>query len=375
MSETAHRDPVETLTAAHEEYDAAVERVREHGEADLQAVADAYDRATSLLDKYEDRATGTGDFEAFIEFRESFGSLVEGLDDDLPRREAFETANDRFDKRRLSTGDFAAAREALTPVRDLTELLADRDAERERYREARRRVADRRDDLDADVADLERLSDLGEADLDAPVGDLRAPIERYNDRVRTAFAEFRSEASARRVLDFVATTRHYPLVAFRPPPDDLRRYVESNPVGSESLETLVEYADYSTSKLDHYVDEPDELRRHVAVNRSYLDGLDAGPLTVSWPPPLAEVLRYRLRELISVVGRFAPESTVATLRSLRDTARTDRYDRLRRAAAARNSLTAEERTRLVDGDVDDDLDAARAERDRFDEALTAHPGP
>ena len=375
MSETTHRDPTATLTAAHEAYDAAVERVTDHGEADLRAVADAYDRATTLLDKYEDRATGTGDFEGFIEFRESFDALVEGLDDDLPRCEAFETANDRFDKRRLSTGDFAAARDALAPVEELVGVLDDRDAERERYREARRRVANRRDELEREVADLERLSDLAAVDLDSPTGDLREPIEAYNDRVREAFDAFRHEASARQLLEFVGTTRHYPLVSFRPPPTDLRDYVESSPVGAEPLATLTEYADYSASKLDHYVENPDEFRRHVVVNRSYLDGLDAEPLTVSWPPPTAGVLRYRIRELVAVVGRFAPESTVARLRSLRETSETDRYERLRRAAAARESLTQAERTRLAEGTVESDLEAARAERDRLDEALAAHPGP
>jgi hypothetical protein len=375
MSEAATRDLVDELSSAHAAYEEAAERVTERGERDLRAVTDAHDRATTLLDKYEDRATGTGDFEGFIEFQETFDAFVEGLDDDLPHREAFETANETFDKRRLSGSDFAAARDALAPAAELTDLLAERDTRRERYRDARRRVAARRDDLDDRIDDLEQLHALGDIDLDAPVETLREPIETYNDRVAGAFASFTRETSVRELLRFVVTTDHYPLVSFRQPPADLEEYVENSPVGTESLPQLLEYADYSSSKLDHYVDNPEELKQHVAVHRSYLDGLDAQPLIIGWPPPPADECRFLTRELVSVVGRFAPEETVTRLREIRAFARTERYDRLQRAAAARAELTADERTRLAEGRVERDLERARTERDRLNEALTTHPEP
>lgn len=375
MSETAAPAHTEELAAAHDEYDAAAERVSAHGEAELEALADAHDRATTLFDKYEERATGTGDFEGFVEFQERFGQLVDGLDAELLEREAFETANERFDKRRLSSSDFTAARETLSSARDLAAILDERDEKRERYHEARRRVVARRDELDEEVADLERLQQRGTVDLDAPVEAIRDPIETYNESVTDAFRDFKNEANARELFAFLLKTAHYPLVPFRRPPDDLREYVENSSVGTESISSLVEYADYSTSKLDHYVENPQELKRHVAVHRSYLDRIDAEPLVVAWPPPPADELRYRLRELVSVVGRFAPESTVVRLRELRDLVRTDRYDHLQRAANAHADLTPAERTRLVEGDVADELATARDERDRLDDALAAHPGP
>jgi hypothetical protein len=363
------------LEAAHAAYEEATERVTERGKRELEAVADAHDRATTLLDKYEDRATGTGDFEGFIEFQETFASFVEGLDEDLPHREAFEDANENFEKRRLSSSDFAAARDALTPVAELTDLLAERDEQRERYREVRRRVAFRRDEIDEQIADLERLSALGDVDLDAPTDDLRRPIDAYNERVTAAFSSFIHEASVREVLQFVAKTEQYPLVPFRLPPTDLREYAETNSVGTESLPQLLDYADYSQSKLAHYVDSPEELKRNVAVHRSYLDGLDAEPLVVTWPPPPADECWFRTRELVSVVGRFASAETVAKLREIRALARTERYKRLQRAAATRTELTPTERERLADGRVERDLERARTERERLDEALSTHPEP
>jgi hypothetical protein len=374
MTESA-RDLAAELAEAHEAYDEIEEEIADHGEADLEALADAHDRATTLLDSYEDRATGTGDFEAFIEFQESFDELVESLDEELPQHPAFEDANDRFDKRRLSMSDFAAAREALAPVGERVELLDERAKRRERYQEARRRVRTRQDDLDDEIADLERLSALTDIDLDVPVGDLRGVVEGYNEGVREAFRQFRREASAREVLGFVERTEQYPLVHVRPPPDDLREYVETSPVGNESLTELLEYAEYSPSKLAHYVDDPERLRKNVAVHRSYLDGLDATPLTVAWPPPPARECRFLLRELVSVVGRFASDEVVKTLHELRAFARDERYDRLQRAATAREELTERDRERIAAGEVDEDLQDTEDERERLAAALSAHPGP
>ena len=379
MSESIAEDDtaalVDELDAVHDAYADANERVVDHGEESLKAVAAARDRATTLLDSYEERATGTGDFEGFIEFQERFDDLVEDLDDDLPRREAFADANERFDKRRLSTTDFAAAREALAPTADLEAVLTERESARRKYRETRRRVVNHRDELDERLAELEHLRALGDADLDAPTEELREPIAAYDERVERAFRDFRSEASVREVLRFVATTEQYPLVSFRPPPADLREYAARSEAGTESVSRLLDYAGYSPSKLDHYVENPQELKRNVAVHRSYLDGLDATPLKVGWPPPPAAELWWRARELVAVVGRFAPDGTVAALRTVRALAREERYERLRRAAEARAELGTEQRTRLADGDVAREHERVRAERDRLEAALSAHPGP
>jgi hypothetical protein len=373
MTESAG-DLAAELASAREEYTEIDERIAEYGESDLEALANAHDRATTLLDRYEERATGTGDFEGFIEFQESFAALVEDLPEDLPQRSAFAEANDRFDKRRLSTSDFAAARDALAPVGERVDLLAERENRRERYRETRRRVVAHRDALDDEITDLERLSALSDIDLDAPVGELREAVEEYNERVGEAFRQFRHEASAHEVLTFVERTEQYPLVPFRSPPDDLSEYAETSSVGSEPLTQLLEYADYSPSKLAHYVENPERLRENVAIHRSYLDGLDATALEIDWPPPPANECRFRLRELVAVVDRFASEDVVKILHELRKFARSERYERLQRAAAAREELSTHDHERLAEGTVAEDLAATKRERERLAEALSAHPG-
>ncbi len=367
---------VESLASASEAVDAVEDDIADVGESRVRAVADAYDRATDLLDRYEETATGSGreTFKNYLEFQDRFLELVEGLDDDVPARDAFEAANERLDKRRLNKSDFEAAREILAPAAERAELLTRREQARQRYRDARRDVLERVDALDERIESLERLERLAEADLDAPVEVLGDPVSAYNDAVTDAFQTFKRESSARAVLSFVRATSAYPLVEFRRPPADLVRYVERNPAGEEPIPTLLEYADYSNSKLSHYVDDPGTLKARVAVDRTYLERLGPDPLTVSWPPPSATELRYRVDELISLVARFAPESVVARLRTVRDlTLDERRYERLRRSAAAREQLTPAERERVASGRVADELADVRAARGRLTSALDAHP--
>lgn len=361
------------LAAAADRRERLRQRVAEYGEREVRTVADASRRLSGLLDRYEDSATGTGNFETYIEFQESVGQLVEDLPEDLPERAAFEDAGDVLEQRTLREKHFRRAREALSPARDLAELLDDWQDAREAYRDQRVAVAERLEELDERVADLERLLALGEVDLDAPVDRLRDPIDAYDEAVREAFQAFRRERSAREMFDVVESAAAYPLVAFSPPPPRLRAFVDDSPAGEEPIPTLLEYADYSTSKLDHYVEDAAAVKRHVATNRTYLERLDAGPLTIGWPPPSAERLRWICREYEAVVHRFAGESVIERLRAVQAFSRDPDYERLREAAVARSDLDDDERERLASGAVERHLREAREEREALAAALAEHP--
>ncbi|WP_424017114.1 DUF7118 family protein [Halorientalis pallida] len=378
MSDGAGPDDVAGLIAdlesAHRAAENAQARVDERVEGDLEAVARQYDRLQALFDDYEEEATGDGDFRVFIEFQEEMEKFVDSLPEDLPHRECFEEVDDIMQQRRLTESDFDRAREALSPAADDAALLEEREATQNRYDELRTRAERRVRELDERIADLEALVAMGEADLDAPVERLREPIDAYNDAVEAAFREFKRDASAREVLGFVETTASFPLVDYRQPPAKLTEYVEHNPPGTEPIPTLLDYADYSKSKLDHYVDDATALKTAIGTNQTYLRRLDGGPLTVSWPPPAAEELRFLARELIQVTGRFAPEDVVAKARTVR--ALTDRadYGRLRTSAQAREQLDDDERERLQSGAVQADLEATRAAREELATTLSELPG-
>jgi len=376
---TVADDLVTELREASQALDRARDRVDEVGASELRAVADAYDDFTTLFDRYEEAVTGDGDFETFIEFQSQIAAITEELSEDVRHREVFEEVDDLLQQRRLTESDWQNVRDALEPVRADIARLDDRDEAHERYADARFAAERRLDDVADRIADLEDLQRLSDADLDAPTERLRDPIETYNDRVTDAFDAFRSAASARDLLAFVAKTEAYPLVPFESPPDDLREYVDAHAAGEESVGQLLEYAEYSKSKLDHYVDDPDALKRNVSTRRTYLRRLDAEPLTVDWPPVEAETLRFRARELTSVLARFADhvdegEAALVALREVRELPHETEYERLRDSAQARAQLGSEERERVASGEVEEELAACRDARERLDEALDDYPG-
>ena len=365
---------VDELTGARARLDAARERVAGVGSDDIARTAAAYRDLAATLDRHEDDATGYGEFQKYIAFQEAVADVLDDLDDDVPEREAFDAADEALQKQTLSTSDFDRAREALAPAAGLADLETEHAAARERYREARRAVLDRRRKLRDRRDFLARLQRLGDADLDAPVDELRDPIEAYDDAVCESFATYRSRASIRDLLDLVETAAEdYPLVGFDAPPDRLQTFVDGSPAAEKPLPTLLEYADYSTSKLSHYVDDPQALKGAVATNRTYLERLSADPLTVGWPPAPADELRWRVRELFAVVSRFADEETAVRLRTVQNLSRRADYERLRESATARAELGPDERERVQSGAVGRDLDRLREELGTVEAALDEHP--
>ena len=375
---TGSDDAVAELAAAADR----LERLREHPPVDREAVdpvADAHESVLEVLDRWEERATDWDDFRGYVEFREDISETLESIPEDVPESDAFLEADDHVKtggvSKSLTERDFEAARAALSPAREYAEYREDLEAARERYRGAYRTARHRRRELTERVEDLERVRRLGAADLDAPTERLRDPVTRYNDAVRDAFGAFRRGSPARKFLRLVETAASYPLVEYRSPPAELLEYVESAPAGENPVPKLLAYAEYSTSKLDHYVENAALLKRRIATNRTYLEGLSAEPLCVSWPPSEAAELRYRTGELLSVVDRFAGEETTATLRTVRERARGEAYDRLRDAAVARSDLTDEEREAIASGELSAELSAARTELERLNSALQSHEAP
>lgn len=358
------------LRDAAAEFRAARDAVADHGGVEqLEAVASALRNAERKLDGYEESATGTGDFQSYVQFQEEFATLVEDLDDDLPERDAFEDALECTEKRRLSASDFDAARAALGPARDLASVRKRLASAREDFADARRRATERLRDAEDGIDARERLLELGNADLDAPVEALREPVMAYDDSVTDAFAAFRREASAREVLAVLADAAAYPLVDVEAPPEELREYVDAHDAGEHTIPELLEYAGYSQSKLEHYVDDPTTLRTTVGTRQTYLERLDGAGFTIGWPPPEAEALQYVTRELLSVVPGFASEEVAATLQAVRERAWDDDYERLRTAAVALAELGDAERDRLASGAVAEELDALERERDALQAAL------
>ncbi|QCC48808.1 hypothetical protein DV707_01030 [Halobellus limi] len=367
---------IDDLRAARERREAVEAEIDDAGEDAVVAAADTYRKAVRLLDRYEDSATGTGDFQAYVEFQDKFLGLLEELSDDVPAQDAFEAAAERMDRRRLSEDDFEGARADLEPAADYVDLLDRREAAEEAVSKARRDARLCLRDLDEEIERREETLAFADADLDAPVEELREPIRAYNDAVTEEFDEFYESAAAADVVGLLERAESFPLVEFRSPPRDLREFARESPDADEPIPTLLEYADYSGSKLDHYAEDPALLQTTVAVHRTFLERLSAEPLTVELPPPAAESLRLWAREATSVLGRFASEETVARLRGVRDLTRRDDYEDLRFVARAHEELDAEARERVNSGAAAAELDRLRDARERLESTLhgEAEPG-
>lgn len=342
----------------------------------IEELVDLYRAVDAVLDRWEERATDWDDFQGYVEFRNDLAETLEEAPADVPEREAFSEAERHVKtggvSTSLDTSDFDAAREALAPARSVAEtydaLESAREARKKCYRRARRRA----DDLRERIRSLERLIELGEADLDAPIERLQEPIETYNDSIEEDFRTFRREASSREFLSLIERAARTPLVEYESPRKELLAYVRDRSVGEYPIGELLEYAEYSHSKLSHYVDDPDLLKRRVATNRTYLERLSVEPLRVEWPPKSAEELWFRTDELVSLIGRFAAESTIETLRKTRSLTQESAYERIRTAAKADVELSKEERRRLEQGAVETELATAREELDRIEDALEEH---
>ena len=362
------RDPVraagEAAAVLRERYDDLEQieaRIADLGRDRVEAAVDAYRRAHRVLAQYEEDAVGSGDFASYVRFEGAFADAVD-VGDDALAADAFAAADEAVDKRRLSESDFAAARDALEPVEAYVDLLNDRDDAVDDYRAARKEAIAAKKSLDARLEELRDVADMADADLTADVDRIREPITAYNDAVREAFREFTKSASARELFAFLDRADSTPFVDVDVPPTDLAEYVADYAAGEEPLPTLLDYADYSNSKLEHYVDDPGALRTAVAVHRTYIERLDAEPLTIEWPPAAGDELAYEIDELIPLVSRIAADETIATLRTIRDLARSEEYERLRRAAEVRDALDDAELDLLKRELIDDRV--REAERTR-----------
>ncbi|MFA1609738.1 DUF7118 family protein [Halobellus rubicundus] len=362
-------DCLDALGEARERRDAVEERIADVGEDSVVEAADAYRKAVRLLDRYEDSATGTGDFQAYVEFQDRFLGLVEDLPESVPASEAFEAAAERMDRRRLSDDDFAGARADLEPAGEYVDLLDRREETEEALSKARRDAKLRLSDLDDAIESREEVLAFADADLDAPVEELREPIAAYNEAVREEFVTFYESASIAAVIGLLERAESFPLVDFRSPPRDLRQFARESPDADEPVPTLLEYAEYTGSKLDHYAEDPAALQTNVAVHRTFLERLSADPLSIALPPPSAGTLRAWAVEAISLLGRFASEETVARLREVRDLTRREDYADLRFALRAHEELDAATRERVQTGAVAAELDRLRDARERLATAL------
>jgi archaellum component FlaC len=366
---------IERLERAEKQLGETQARVAEFGQEDIEQLADAYRQFDGLLDRYEDQVVGdAGDVQTNIEFQSQVAKVVGNIPRSTLLYATFQECADYLKQKYFNASDFEHVRGQLEPVADIVARLDNYEEARREYRDVCETIRHEIRTLETRISELERLVELGGADLDAPTERLREPVEAYNESVSEAFRAFVAERPAREVVTTLDSLSAYPLVRFEPPPAELVTYLREADPGEMTVPKLREHAGYSRSKLDHYVDDPDRFGRVVGGHETFLSGLDAGPLHVGWPPPLPTHLRWRCWELTAAVNRIAPP-VVEQLRAVAALPRETDYERLRDSAVASEQLSNEERRRLRTEDVAGTLANLRERRDRLREALADSRDP
>lgn len=340
---------IETLEDAHAE-------ITSVGVETARSTREYYDRFAALVDRYREEATGTGEFESYVAFQEKMVDLLDRIDPEtVYRAEDFEHAIDRFERRIIREKDFRRAERDLSAVRELVEtietaeeLQAELEDERGRLESRRRELRSRLRTLEREIQDADRIEDVDPSEL-------VSTIEAYNACVEDEFTEFLHSAPAIEVAGLGQKAADLPLVDVAPPDPAAVELLQSMDLGRETVPTLLEYAGYSDSKLAHYVDDPVEFRR--TLPRAWFETLSADDFSVSMDESGA-VMRYKLPELIRIVGEFADEECVGRLRKLHTLAETGEYDPMRRAHRVANDLgttdveTLRERKSATESDLE-----------------------
>jgi len=360
---------VDRLERTEQQVFAAQARVEEFGQRDIEQLADAYRSFTGLLDRYEDQVVGdAGDVQTIVEFQSQVAEVYGNIPSDTLLYATFQESADYLKQKYFTESDFEHVREQLEPAGDIVARLEEYQQRKREYRDVRQAVRREIRSLRQRISESERLVELNEADLDAPTDRLREPIETYNERATEAFRAFVDEEPAREVVTVLDAIEAYPLVPFESPPDALTAYLRESEPGEMPVPKLLEYSRYSRSKLRHYVDDPGRFERVVGGQETFLSRLDAEPLRISWPPPTAEGLRYRCRELTATLNRVAPP-VVEQLRVVAALPRRTDYERLHQSATASQQLTDEDRRRLRSGGIEATLTDLREQRTRLQQAL------
>lgn len=336
--------------------DDAMTRISTVGETTARETRQFYDRLIGLMDRYEEPATGTGEFQEYVDFQEAVADLESDLETaDVTDRTSFEDAIARFERRIIREKDFRRARSDLDGVRDIVNAVERAEQIASRLANERGRLTSRLRDLRHERSRLEsRIADL-EAVADVDPTPLAAALDTYNEGVRADFEAFVAEASALGVARVGQKAATFPLAGVPPIRNDAAFDVlEEIGLGEESVPTVLEYAGYSDSKLSHYVDRPRAIRKNLPV--TWFETIDGDDFTITPDLSGAEV-RHRAPALAKVIDAFASPETISHLRHLRDLAVSGEYERMQQAR------------RLTDEDAPTDVDAARAELAAVEEAI------
>lgn len=342
--------------------------LRDEGIEAVREARDIYHDLQRYIDRYREPATGHGDFESYIEFQSVLAEIEEQLDDDVYGERWFRKAIQRFESRTLREKHFRRAEKDLQEIRELVEAFERAMELEDELRSERGRLRKRRRELQNEIKRLEsRIRDAREAP-DADASRLESLLDKYNKSVEREYGSWLSSAPAIEVVRHAYRASRMPLVEADGVDGRSVEALQESGVGDESVERLLEFAGYSDSKLQHYVDDPRTFRDKLPT--AWFRVADAEPYKLSLDMEEGVVERL-VPELVSVVSEFASERTIEVLRQIGDLARNGRYSEMRQALEARQRTGGEDVESLLEEkqSLEREVEDVEEDTQRIEDAL------
>lgn len=309
----------------------ARQRIEDIGLEKAKKTHDFYSELSETMEEYREDAVGTGDFETYVEFQGILDDLLQRINNsqnEVYRAEDFERVIDGFEKRVIRESDFRRAESRLADVRELAETI-DRVREIEKeLRYEKGRLERRKSELESRLKRVGRKIDTAKGVSDIDPSPLISIIESYNSSVETDFEEFYNSAPSIKVARLGEKARDLPLADIKPLDKETVEILRRTGMGQKTVSEVLEYADYSNSKLSHYIERPDEFRRNVSQTWFKLLSADDFKISVETPQNL---IKHKVPELIRIVDEFGSEETVRRLREIHSVAEKGEYAPMRRA--------------------------------------------
>ena len=191
--------------------------------------------------------------------------------------------------------DFYSARRFLMKFGKPIEIKRERDNKLEQYRSFRRKLENQSKQLKSRIADFKSVP-RPEKSLDE-IQEVKQTLKKYNELVTSTVINYYAHAPCRDALSITLKAIEIPEFSIPPPRNreslmDLMRVLEEqqvkNAFGDENISKLVEVANFTDKRLEHFVKDYKWFQRRLQENLLWLSELSGNvsdTLSVKWPEP------------------------------------------------------------------------------------------
>lgn len=338
-------------------------RIEELGPGRLDRVEFLLSELKGLVREYEDKDRT---FKTHRSLRMTLDRLARRIQKSYENEEIGEEV-EHFDKALVHARDWhwKDTRRALEPLEEIAGLRDERNRVEKEIRRQKKARRKKRRELEERARRLRSLRDTRlDPGAEEYIHSIQERLDRVNERIVGVLDALVSNAPTREVIRLLGDVGIRPELGLPRAPDKsgLMGFLGSHPVGNEPIYRVLEYADYSDSRLSHYVDRPREFKDAMSANLAYLEKItDIRRLAPKLQVEPGGMLARRLSALTSLVSRAGSlvekdtSGLVQELREMRREVLSGEYARHFSSYRRIQRLSQEERRLVEAGAVEDEL--------------------